>query len=52
MDYNDYINVVEDFPIKGIKYKDIQPLLADPQAFEDAIHAMVDLIDVPLDEID
>ena len=32
MDYNDYINVVEDFPIKGIKYKDIQPLL---HLFED-----------------
>ena len=28
MDYKKYIENVSDFPIKGIQYKDIQPLMA------------------------
>ena len=47
-----FIKEVPDFPKKGIIYKDIQPLLADPQAFEDAIQAMTDLITVSYDKID
>lgn len=41
-----YIKDVPDFPKEGITFKDIQPLLEDPQAFEDAIQGMTDLIDI------
>jgi len=44
MDYNDYINNVDDFPIKGIQYKDIQPLLAESSVFKNAILEMGQLI--------
>lgn len=44
MDLTNYINTVDDFPIKGIKYKDIQPLLADNTAFRYAILEMKMLI--------
>jgi adenine phosphoribosyltransferase len=42
----DYIKEVPDFPKKGINYKDIQPLLADQEAFFDALYEMGQLIDV------
>lgn len=38
-----YIKEVPDFPIKGIIYKDIQPLLANAQAFKTAIVNMKQL---------
>lgn len=38
-----FIKEVPDFPIKGILYKDIQPLLADPHAFKTAIVNMKQL---------
>ena len=34
MNYKDYIAIVEDFPIKGISFKDITPLLANGEAFK------------------
>ena len=40
MDYEKYIGVTEDFPKKGISFKDISPLLADPDAFEHCIDDM------------
>ena len=33
MDYKNFITEVPDFPIEGINFKDISPLLADQQAF-------------------
>lgn len=36
MNYKDYIAVVEDFPIKGISFKDITPLMLDAKAFKSA----------------
>ena len=33
----DYIDNIPDFPIEGIQYKDIQPLLADTVAFESKV---------------
>jgi adenine phosphoribosyltransferase len=47
MDYKDYIENIPDFPIKGIQYKDIQPLLADTVAFESAIKDMGNLVEIP-----
>ena len=46
MDLNSFIKEVPDFPKKGIIYKDIQPLLQNARAFEDAINGMVDLLEV------
>ncbi len=33
MDLEQYIGVIPDFPKKGISFKDISPLLRDPEAF-------------------
>jgi adenine phosphoribosyltransferase len=46
MDLKQYIKDVPNYPIEGIVFKDIQPLLSDARAFEDAIQGMVDLIDI------
>ena len=45
MSTKDYIKDIPNFPKDGIMFKDIQPLLDDPQAFEDAIREMIDLLD-------
>ena len=37
MNYKDYIRIQEDFPKPGISFKDISPLLADGEAFPEAI---------------
>ena len=52
MDLTKFIDNIPNFPIDGIQYKDIQPLLSNGRAMEDAINQMVDLISIPLDEID
>ena len=36
MNFKDYIAIVEDFPIKGISFKDITPLLGNGEAFKSA----------------
>ena len=45
MNYKDYITEVPDFPIKGISFKDISPLLADQQMFISCIKDMGKLIE-------
>ena len=40
MDLASYIRDIPDFPKPGILYKDITPLLAEPQAFADAIRQL------------
>ena len=40
MNLLDYIPSVPDFPKPGILFKDISPLLANPQAFDDAVHGL------------
>ena len=37
MNYKDYIAIVEDFPIKGISFKDITPLLSNGEVFKKII---------------
>ena len=44
IDYKDYINSIHHFPIEGIIYRDIQPLLADNIAFKSAINDMGQLV--------
>ena len=45
MDYKDYITEVQDFPILGVNFKDMSPLLADEHTFESAIVDMGNLVD-------
>ena len=47
INYKDYINDIPDFPIDGILYRDIQPLLADNRAFKSAIKDMGKLVEIP-----
>ena len=44
MSYKDYIIEVPNFPIKGVNFKDISPLLADQETFRSAIAEMGDLV--------
>ena len=44
MSYKDYITEVPNFPIKGVNFKDISPLLADQETFRSAIAEMGDLV--------
>ncbi len=36
MNYKDYIAIIEDFPVKGISFKDITPLMQNGEAFKNA----------------
>lgn len=40
VDLNAFIRNVPDFPVPGIQFKDISPLLADPGAFSEAVRRM------------
>ena len=42
MDLARYIRNIPDFPKPGIQFKDITPLLANPEAFRDAIRQMTE----------
>src|SRR5476649_124914 len=41
MDFSKYIRNIPNFPKPGILFKDITPLLADPDAFHAAIHQLM-----------
>ena len=45
MDYKNHIDNIHNFPIEGIIYKDIQPLLANSDVFMDAVKDMGKLVD-------
>ena len=47
MDLKKYINSVPDFPVEGILYRDIQPLLANADAFTHACMQMSELEEYP-----
>jgi adenine phosphoribosyltransferase len=42
LNLNSFIRVVPDFPKRGILFRDITPLLANPVAFRETIHRMAD----------
>ncbi len=44
MDYYKYIKNVPDFPIKGIQFKDISPLIGDGEAFKSAVKDLADFV--------
>ena len=47
MSYKSYITEVPDFPIEGVSFKDISPLLANQKLFEECIDEMGMLVDIP-----
>ena len=42
MNLANYIRDVDDFPIEGIVFKDITPLLQAPSAFQSAVDQMLE----------
>lgn len=40
MDYKKYIATIKDFPIEGILFRDITPLMADGAAFHNAVNEL------------
>lgn len=46
MKLKEFIRDIPDFPKEGILYRDIQPLLESPEAFEKAIHKLLRQIDL------
>ncbi|MCA9054536.1 MAG: adenine phosphoribosyltransferase [Planctomycetaceae bacterium] len=40
MDLKEFIRTIPDFPKPGIQFRDITPLLAQPQAFHEAVHRL------------
>lgn len=42
LDLNDFIRDIPDFPKEGIVFKDITPLLLNPEAFGEAIKRFAD----------
>ena len=52
MDFKTYVRDIQDFPEKGIVFKDISPLLKDRQAFEAATRALIELVGKePVDKV-
>ena len=47
--YKEHIGTISNFPVKGITYRDIQPLLANPTVFMDAIKDMGNLLETKPD---
>lgn len=42
MDYKKYIEIVENYPREGIRFKDITPLMNDGEAFKSAVDDIVE----------
>ncbi|QLG46226.1 adenine phosphoribosyltransferase [Costertonia aggregata] len=45
MDFTKYIRDVEDFPQKGILFKDITPLLQNPEAMKSAMNGLLKMVE-------
>lgn len=45
MDLKSYIETIPNHPVSGVNFRDIQPLLADPLAFELTIHELSDMLE-------
>ncbi|GGJ83951.1 adenine phosphoribosyltransferase [Lentibacillus kapialis] len=42
MDYKKHIQIVEDWPVEGVQFKDITPLMNNGKAFKSAVDEIVD----------
>ena len=49
LDLKSYITDIPDFPIDGITFKDIQPLLSNPEAFKQVICEMFQKVEAKMD---
>ena len=47
MSYKDYITEVDNFPIDGVSFKDISPLLLDERVFKNIIRDMGERVRIP-----
>tara|TARA_Y100000361_G_scaffold152731_1_gene172879 strand:- start:716 stop:1219 length:504 start_codon:yes stop_codon:yes gene_type:complete len=47
MSYKDYIDEVPDFPVEGVNFKDLSPLLSDEKLFRTAIIEMGRKVEIP-----
>ena len=47
MSYKDYIDEVPDFPVEGVNFKDLSPLLSDEKLFRTAIIEMGRKVKIP-----
>ena len=47
MSYKDYITEVPDFPVEGVNFKDISPLLANEEVFDNCIEDMGEMVEIP-----
>ena len=39
----DYVASVPNFPIEGVLFRDVTPLMQDPEAFREAVHQLVEI---------
>ena len=47
MSYKNYITEVDNFPIDGVSFKDISPLLSDEKVFKNVIRGMGERVRIP-----
>lgn len=47
MDYKSLIRDIPDFPIPGVLFRDVSPLLESPEAFHSVLDAMVSHVNLP-----
>ena len=47
MSYKDFITEVDNFPIDGVSFKDISPLLSDEKVFKNVIRDMGERVRIP-----
>jgi|TARA_R110000824_G_scaffold62696_4_gene165811 adenine phosphoribosyltransferase len=45
--FKDLITEVPDFPVQGVNFKDISPLLANDQVFDECIEGMGEMVEIP-----
>lgn len=45
MKFENYVKAVENFPIEGVTFRDISPMLANPDVFNEALIQMLNLCD-------
>ena len=42
LDLTNYIASIRDFPTEGILFRDVTPIVSDPEAYREAIHQLAD----------
>ena len=52
MNYKDYIKEVQDFPVEGVNFKDISPLLGNRKVFKKAVDDILKIKDLELKIVD